>query len=98
MTRQFLPSGAEVEGFYPACVAGVQTGRRGESFKNVLPDLTQARFYPAIVTNCALNGVLSYTAIMLKIVITKISTLLGPLETLLLTLAVSDLGVGLLPV
>ena len=87
--------------FFPH-MAGVQTGGRGESFKNVLPDLTQARFYPAIVTNCALNGFLSYTAIMLKIAaiyeITKISTLLGPLETLVLTLAVSDLGVGLLPV
>ena len=54
----------------------------------------------AYIANCVFNTFLSYTAIMLNIVtihaITKVSSLSKTLETLLLSLAVSDLGVGLL--
>ncbi|KAL9980382.1 hypothetical protein ACROYT_G008960 [Oculina patagonica] len=50
------------------------------------------------VANCVLNAFLSYTAIMLNIVtihaIRKTSSLPKPLKALLLSLAVSDLGVG----
>ena len=53
-----------------------------------------------IITNCVFNSFLSYTAIMLNIVtihaIRKTSSLPKTLKTLLLSLAVSDLGVGLL--
>ena len=49
---------------------------------------------------CLLNAFLSYTATMLNIVkihsIRKTPSLLNNLKTLLLSLAVSDLGVGLL--
>ena len=52
------------------------------------------------LTLCLLNGYLSYTATMLNIVaiyaIRKTSSLPKNLKTLLLSLAVSDLGVGLL--
>ena len=51
------------------------------------------------IANCVFNNFLSYTAIMLKIVtihaIRKTSSLPKTLKTLLLGLAVSDLGVGL---
>ena len=50
--------------------------------------------------NCALNAFSAYTAIMLNILsihaMRKTSSLPKPLKTLLLSLAVSDLGVGLL--
>ena len=53
-----------------------------------------------LVVNCAVNAFLSYTAIMLNITtiyaLTKTSSLPKPLKTLLLSLAVSDVGVGLL--
>ena len=51
------------------------------------------------ITNCVFNSFLSFTAILLNIVtihaIRKTSSLPKTLRTLLLTLAVSDLGVGL---
>ena len=56
-------------------------------------------FYSLYVVNCVFNVFLSYTAIMLNIVtihaIRKTPSLSKPLKTLLLSLAVSDLGVGL---
>ena len=52
------------------------------------------------IANCVFNSLLSYTAIMLNVVtihaIRKTSSLPKPLKTLLLSLAVSDVGVGLL--
>ena len=52
------------------------------------------------IANCVLNAFLSYTAIMLNSItihaIRKTSSLPKPLKTLLLSLAVSDLGVGLI--
>ena len=52
------------------------------------------------VVNCVLNAFSSYAAIMLNILtihgIRKTSSLPKPLKTLLLSLAVSDFGVGLL--
>ena len=56
-------------------------------------------FYSRYVVNCVFNVFLSYTAIMMNIVtihsIKKTLPLSKPLKTLLLSLAVSDLGVGL---
>ena len=56
-------------------------------------------FYSWYVVTCVFNVFLSYTAIMLNIVtihaIRKTPSLSKPLKTLLLSLAVSDLGVGL---
>ena len=53
-----------------------------------------------LIANCVFNAFLSYTAIMLNIItilaLRKMSSLPKPLKTLLLSLAVSDLGVGLL--
>jgi len=52
------------------------------------------------IANCVFNSFLSYTAIMLNIVtlhaIRKTSSLPKTLKTLLASLAVSDVGVGLL--
>lgn len=52
------------------------------------------------IANCVLNAFLCYTAIVLNIItihaIRKTSSLPNPLKTLLVSLAVSDLGVGLL--
>ena len=52
------------------------------------------------IANCVFNGFLSYTAIMLNIVtihaMRKTSSLPKTLKTLLLSLAVSDVGVGLM--
>ena len=52
------------------------------------------------IANCVFNSFLSYTAIMLNIVtihaIRKTSSLPKTLKTLLLSLAISDVGVGLL--
>ena len=57
-------------------------------------------FSSAYIANCVFNSFLSYTAIMLNIVtihaIRKTSSLPRTLKTLLLSLAVSDVGVGLL--
>ena len=64
--------------------------------------MTQADgFYSrTLIANCVFNVFLSYTAIMLNIItihaLRKTSMLPKPLKTLLLSLAVSDLGVGLL--
>jgi len=56
--------------------------------------------YWTFIANCVFNGFLSYTATMLNIVtiyaIRKTSSLPETLKTLLLSLAVSDVGVGLL--
>ena len=56
-------------------------------------------FYSWYLVTCVFNVFLSYTAIMLNIVtihaIRNILSLSKPLKTLLLSLAVSDLGVGL---
>ena len=53
-----------------------------------------------LVVNCVVNAFLSYPAIMLNITtiyaLRKTSSLPKPLKTLLLSLAVSDVGVGLL--
>ena len=55
--------------------------------------------YPSYVANCVLNAVTAYTAIVLNIVtihaMRKASSLPNLLKVLLLSLAVSDLGVGL---
>ena len=52
------------------------------------------------IVNCVLNAILTYTTIMLNILtihaIRKTSSLPKPLKTLFLSLAASDLGVGLL--
>ena len=56
--------------------------------------------FSTLVANCVINTFLSYTAIMLNIItihaLRKTSSLPKPFKTLLLSLAVSDLGVGLL--
>ncbi|XP_078348527.1 adenosine receptor A3-like [Oculina patagonica] len=58
------------------------------------------QLYSSYIANCAFNAFSSYTAIMLNIVtihaMRKTSSLPNQLKTLLLSLAVSDLGVGLL--
>ena len=55
---------------------------------------------PTLVANCVFNGFLSYTAIVLNIItiqaLRKTSSLPKTLKTLLLSLSISDLGVGLL--
>ena len=55
---------------------------------------------PTLVANCVLNGFLSYTAIVLNIItiqaLRKTSSLPKTLKTLLLSLSICDLGVGLL--
>ena len=57
-------------------------------------------FRPALVANCVFNSFLSYTNIFLNIitihVLRKTTLLPKPLRTLLLSLAASDVGVGLL--
>ena len=55
--------------------------------------------HPTLVANCAVNGFLSFTAIVLNVItiqaLRKTASLSKTLKTLLLSLAVSDLGVGL---
>ena len=57
-------------------------------------------FRPTLIAICVFNSFLSYTVIILNIVtihvIRKTASLPKPLRTLLLSLAVSDVGVGLL--
>ena len=57
-------------------------------------------FYPWYMVNCVLNAFLTITAIMFNSVtiqaLRRTSSLSKPLKTLLLSLAVSDLGVGVL--
>jgi len=67
----------------------------------VMPRVTEfTDLRSAYIANCVINNFLAYTAIMLNIVtihaIRKASSLSKTLKTLLLSLAVSDLGVGLL--
>ena len=56
--------------------------------------------YPSYIINCVFNAYLSYATIILNSVtihaLRKTSSVPTPLKTLLLSLAVSDLGVGLL--
>ena len=56
-------------------------------------------FRPALVANCVFDSYLSYTTIILNIVtihaIRKTALLPKPLRTLLLSMAASDVGVGL---
>ena len=58
-------------------------------------------FYPTLIINCVSNAISSFMAITLNIItpilaLRKTSSLPKPLKTLLLSLSVSDLGVGLL--
>ena len=57
-------------------------------------------FYPWYMANCVLNAFLTISAIILNSLtiqaLRRTSALPKPLKTLLLSLAVSDLGVGLL--
>jgi len=57
-------------------------------------------FYPLYIVSCALNVLLTITAIVLNSVtiqaLRKASSLSKPLRTLLLSLSFTDLGVGLL--
>ena len=66
-----------------------------------LPTMSEVQeHHLSYIANCVFNSFLSYTAIMLNIVtihaIRKTSSLPKQLKTLLLSLAVSDIGVGLL--
>ena len=72
-----------------------------EALLQYFPSLSKVEdLHSTYIANCALNSVLSYTAIMLNILtihaIRKTSSLRKTLKTLLLSLAVSDVGVGLL--
>ena len=67
--------------------------------------MTEAEGFPeglhsTLVANCAINAFLSFTAIVLNVItiqaLRKTASLSKTLKTLLLSLAVSDLGVGLL--
>ena len=70
-----------------------------ELLLQLYPDMSEVEeLRSTIITNCVFNSFLSYTAIMLNIVtihaIRKTSSLPKTLKTLLLNLAVSDIGVG----
>ena len=72
-----------------------------EALLQYFPSLSKVEdFHFTYIANCVFNSVLSYTAIMLNIVaihaIRRTSSLRKTLKTLLLSLAVSDVGVGLL--
>ena len=71
-----------------------------ELLLQLYPDVSEVEeLRSTIITNCVFNSFLSYTAIMLNIVtihaIRKTPSLPKTLKTLLLSLAVSDVGVGL---
>ena len=71
-----------------------------ELLLQLYPDVSEVEELRSIViTNCVFNSFLSYTAIMLNVVaihaITKTSSMPRTLKTLLLSLAVSDVAVGL---
>ena len=75
--------------------------RNIEGSLQVLPTMTYAEeFYSSNIVNCVFNAFLSYAAIALNSVtiyaMTKTSSLPKNLKVLLLSLAVSDLGVGLI--
>ena len=61
--------------------------------------MKEGSFYSSYIANIVFNAFLSYTAIMLNGItiysLKKTSSIPKPLKTLLLSLAVSDLGVGL---
>ena len=72
-----------------------------EMFLDYYPRVSEVEdYYSTNIANCVFNSFLSYTAIMLNIVtihaIRKTSSLPKTLKTLLLSLAVSDVCVGLL--
>ena len=72
-----------------------------QEFLSYHPSISEAEdLQPSYIANCVLSAYLSYTTIMLNIItihaIRKTSSLPKPLKTLLLSLAASDLGVGLL--
>ena len=56
--------------------------------------------HPTLVASCAINAFLSFTTIVLNVItiqaLRETASLSKTLKTLLLSLAVSDLGVGLL--
>ena len=72
-----------------------------ELLRDYLPrDFDVEDLYSTSIANCVFNSFLAYTAIMLNIVtmhgIRKTSSIPKTLTTLLLSIAVSDVGVGLL--
>jgi len=72
-----------------------------KNFLEVMPKVTEfTDLRSTYIANCVFNTFLSYTVIMLNIVtihaIRKASSLSKTLNTLLLSLAISDLGVGFL--
>ncbi|XP_078346883.1 adenosine receptor A2b-like [Oculina patagonica] len=72
-----------------------------EAFLQYYPRISEFEdLHSTFIANCVFNSFLCYTAIMLNIVtihtIRKTSSLPKTLKTLLLSLAVSDVGVGLL--
>ena len=62
--------------------------------------MEEGGLYSSYIANCVFNALLSFTAVMVNSVtihaLRKASSLPKPLRTLLLSLSVSDLGVGLL--
>ena len=71
-----------------------------ELLRDYYPRISEVEdLHATYIANCVFNSFLSYTAIMLNVVtihaIRKTSSLPKTLKTLLLSLAVSDLGVGL---
>ena len=72
-----------------------------EQIRLYYPSIDEAEdLHVSQIVNCVFNAFLSYNTVMLNIAtihaITKTSSLPKPLKTLLLSLAASDLGVGLL--
>ena len=72
-----------------------------EEIRPYYPSIDEAEdLHVSQIVNCVFNAFLSYNTVMLNIAtihaITKTSSLPKPLKTLLLSLAASDLGVGLL--
>ena len=72
-----------------------------EEIRPYYPSIGEAEdLHVSQIANCVFNAFLSYNTVMLNIAtihaITKTSSLPKPLKTLLLSLAASDLGVGLL--
>ena len=72
----------------------------GAAYKLYIMTQAENPLYSSRIANCVLNAFLCYTAIALNIVtvyaMTKASSLPKHLKALLLSLAVSDLGVGLI--
>ena len=62
-------------------------------------EIANGLHYTVLVVNCVINAILSFTAIVLNIItvqaLRKTSSLSKTLKTLLLSLAISDVGVGL---